>query len=99
MPMTDDELRAKTQNELLDLLIEECAETIQAATKAKRFGALRSWPGYNGERSNADGVIREALQVNQTLRAYCAKLGVNYGNALDRNASTDPSVRFADFVK
>lgn len=98
MPLTDKELLAKTQDELLDLLIEECAETIQAATKAKRFGPLRSWPGYNGERCNADGVIREALQVSQTLRAYCAKLGVNYGAALERNVARD-SERFRDFVK
>lgn len=99
MPLSDAELLAKTQDELLDLLIEECAEVIQAATKAKRFGPMRSWPGYNGERCNADGVIREGLQVNDTLRAYCAKLGVRYGDAMGWWASTEPAAKWRDFVR
>ncbi len=99
MPLTDKELLEKTQDELLDLLIEECAEVIQAATKTKRYGPLRSWPGYNGERCNADAVIREALQVNDTLRAYCARLGVNYGDSLEWWASIEPNVKWRDFVR
>jgi hypothetical protein len=95
MPLSDKELLQKTQDELLDLIIEECAETIQAATKAKRFGPMRSWPGYNGDRCNADAVIREAHQVNDTLRAYCARLGVNFGSTLDWWAARDER----DFVK
>ena len=95
MALSDAELLEKTQDELLDLLIEECAEVIQAATKVKRFGPLQSWPGYNGERCNADAVIREAFQVNDTLRAYCARLGVNYGDTLHAWSLR----QFNDFVK
>jgi NTP pyrophosphatase (non-canonical NTP hydrolase) len=29
----------------LDMLIEECAEIVQAASKAKRFGLIDSWDG------------------------------------------------------
>ena len=99
MPLSDKELLAKTQDELLDLLIEECAEVIQAATKAKRFGPMQSWPGRNGERCNADAVIREGLQVNDTLRAYCARLGVRYGDVIEWWASGDLSVKWKDYVK
>lgn len=35
-----------TQEEKLILLIEECGEVIQAATKCLRFGFKRDWPGY-----------------------------------------------------
>lgn len=83
MALSDEELLRKTDKELLDLLIEECAELIQAAVKAKRFGCYRMWPGYNGDRCNADAIIREGLQVNDTLRAYCAALSVRYGDALE----------------
>jgi NTP pyrophosphatase (non-canonical NTP hydrolase) len=84
LALTDKELLQHTPEQLLDLLIEECAEVIQAATKAKRFGLLGSWLGYNEGRSNADAVIREALQVKDTLRAFCARMGTNYGYALEK---------------
>ena len=84
MALTDEQLLNHTPTQLLDLLIEECAETIQAATKAKRFQLLGSYPTYNEGRSNADAVIREALQVSDTLRAFCARMGVNYGYALEK---------------
>lgn len=35
-----------TRDETLILLIEECGEVIQAATKCLRFGFDRDWPGY-----------------------------------------------------
>lgn len=37
---------ALTRDELLVLLIEECGEVIQAATKCLRFGFDRDQPGY-----------------------------------------------------
>lgn len=40
------------QRELLDILIEECAEVIQRATKMKRFGVLEIQPGQ--DRDNAE---------------------------------------------
>lgn len=35
-----------TRDDLLVLLIEECGEVIQAATKCLRFGYNRDFPGY-----------------------------------------------------
>lgn len=90
MALASDELRKLTRDELLDLIIEECAEMIHAATKAKRFGHHRMWPGYNGDRCNADAIIREGHQVNDTLRAYCAVLGVRYGDTLEWWSKRDP---------
>lgn len=86
MALTDEQLLNHTPAQLLDLMIEECAEVIQAATKAKRFGHKTRWPNDASGRTNADALIREALQVNDTLRAYCARLGINYGHALERGA-------------
>jgi hypothetical protein len=37
---------ALTTDEKLVLLIEECGEVIQAATKCLRFGYDRDWPDY-----------------------------------------------------
>ncbi len=89
MALTDKELLALSPDQLLDLIIEECAEVIHAASKVKRFGPLRTYPGYNDGRSNADAVIREALQVNDTLRAYCARMGIEYGYALSHRDAPD----------
>lgn len=36
--LTDEELRSKTETELLDLALEECGELIQALVKMKRHG-------------------------------------------------------------
>lgn len=38
--------RTLTTDEKLVLLIEECGEVIQAATKCLRFGYERNWPDY-----------------------------------------------------
>lgn len=35
-----------TRDEVLVVLIEECGEVIQAATKCLRFGYDRNWPDY-----------------------------------------------------
>lgn len=83
MALTDEQLRQHTADQLLDLIIEEAAEVIHAASKAKRFGAKGSHPSYNGGRSNADGVAREMRQLDQTFRIYCGKVGMNYGATLD----------------
>lgn len=82
--MTDDELRELTATQLLDLIIEEAAEVIHAASKCKRFGDHGSHPSYNGGRTNADGLAREAEQLRQTFRIYCGKVGMHYGSTLER---------------
>lgn len=47
------------ERELLDLLIEECAEVIQRATKMDRFGVLEAQPGHDNNR------VRLSLEVGQ----------------------------------
>jgi hypothetical protein len=56
--MTDAERAAN-----LVLLIEECGEVIQAATKALRFGWLHSWPDYEGGLTNNRVVAKEVGQL------------------------------------
>lgn len=46
---------------LLDILIEECAEVIQRATKAKRFGLLEVQPEQ--EQNNLERLIYELNDV------------------------------------
>lgn len=83
MALTDDQLREHSADQLLDLIIEEAAEVIHAASKAKRFGPRGSHPSYNGGRSNADGIAREMQQLKQTFRIYCGKVGMHYGSTLE----------------
>lgn len=46
---------------LLDILIEECAEVIQRATKAKRFGLKETQPGQ--EHDNAERISYELADL------------------------------------
>jgi NTP pyrophosphatase (non-canonical NTP hydrolase) len=52
-----------TRDELLVLLIEECAEVIQAATKCLRFGYDRDEPGYGINSDVLAGEIGDVLGV------------------------------------
>lgn len=45
------------ERELLTILIEECGEIIQAATKTLRFGAQDGYPGQS--KTNADDLNKE----------------------------------------
>lgn len=56
-----------TQDELLDVLIEECAEVIQAATKIKRFGWDRYHPGYGFNRTELAREIGDVMGVIDAL--------------------------------
>lgn len=61
-----------TREERLVLLIEECGEVIQAATKCLRFGYDHNWPGY--------GVNSEVLaQEVGDLFGAAESLGLNEG--------------------
>lgn len=57
---------ALTRDELLDLLIEECAEVIQAATKCKRFGF---------ESGHATGYGRNDIALAKEMGNLYAVLG------------------------
>jgi NTP pyrophosphatase (non-canonical NTP hydrolase) len=71
-----------TREEKLVLLIEECGEVIQAATKCLRFGWDRDHPGYGcnkivlaGEVGDLLGVIDSLPLNNETMsKARAAKM-------------------------
>lgn len=81
--MTDSERKPEqielTTDEKLVLLMEECAEVIQAASKCLRFGYRRDQPEYgqndkvlSGEIGDLLGVI-DALPLDLALIEYCRK--------------------------
>lgn len=82
MAMTDAGLRQLTTEQLLDLIIEEAAEVIHAASKCKRFGDRGSHPSYNEGRTNADALAREHEQLRQIFRVYCGAVGMHYGSVI-----------------
>jgi NTP pyrophosphatase (non-canonical NTP hydrolase) len=68
----------------LDMVIEECAEVIQAASKAKRFGLIDSWDGATNRQKLENEIgdllcLIEILTDNGVLdthaieKALCAK--------------------------
>ena len=67
--MTDTERAAN-----LVLLIEECGEVVQAATKALRFGWLHSWPNYEGGQTNESVVTKEVGDLIACIErlGFCA---------------------------
>jgi hypothetical protein len=80
MPLTMDAIQALSKDEMLALIMEEAAELIHAASKARRFGCKDSHPTYNGGAPNFHAVIREAVELNNLCRAYCAAHGENWGD-------------------
>lgn len=56
-----------TSDDLLIILIEECAEIIQAATKCQRFGFNRDWPEYGVNHQVLAKEIGEMMGVADAL--------------------------------
>lgn len=84
MPLTQDAIRQLSDAEVIDLIIEEAAELIHAASKAKRFGSAGKSP-MTGE-PNFKALIAEAVQLNDLCRVYCSRQGENWGEWSDRVA-------------
>jgi NTP pyrophosphatase (non-canonical NTP hydrolase) len=63
------------QREILDILIEECAEVIQRATKAKRFGLDEVQPGQ--PHTNAVRLAHEIGDVIAMIALCEEKCGVS----------------------
>lgn len=61
-------LPTEAENELLDCLIEECAEVIQRATKLKRFG--RDQVQIGQELTNAERLCEEFSDIN-VVAQFC----------------------------
>lgn len=58
-----------TRDELLTLLIEECAEVIQCATKCQRFGEEYRHPTYYDGKTNLRALTEEMGDVMGVVRA------------------------------
>ena len=80
MPLTMETIRGLSSDECLALIMEEAAELIHAASKARRFGDRGSHVSYNDGAPNCEAVIREAVELNNLCRAYCAAMGENWGD-------------------
>ena len=85
MPLTRDAIDQLSDAEVLDLIIEEAAELIHAASKAKRFGSKGNHP--KGGPFNFETLIMEAVQLNDLCRVYCARQGENWGDWSNRIAA------------
>ena len=79
MSDTQSERARLATDELLVILMEECAEVIQAASKCLRFGYKRDQPEYgqndkvlSGEIGDLLGII-DALPLDCALIEYCRK--------------------------
>ena len=59
-----------TRDDLLILLIEECGEVIQAATKCLRFGWDRHQPGYGINNEALSAEIGDVFGVVDGLRVH-----------------------------
>lgn len=64
-----------TDNELLDLLVEECAEVIKAAQKCKRFGMTREYRDYGrndivlaAELGDVHAMVHAIIEKNPMMR-------------------------------
>jgi hypothetical protein len=82
MPLSDEQLEAMTPDELLILVLEEAGETIQACTKAMRFGL----DGHHPDRpdtSNLHELCAETEQLATTVRILKTKCGVPSGMSDD----------------
>lgn len=86
MPLTMDAIRKLSKDQTLALIMEEAAELIHAASKARRFGDRGSHPTYNDGTPNFEAVIREAVELNNLCRSYCAAMGENWGHWSDEVA-------------
>ena len=92
MPLSDQDLREKTQDQLLILAIEEASEVIHAACKAMRFGFGGFHPkDTKFEKSNGYALCVEAEQLGAICRILGAKLGFRYEDICQ--ARRDAAVR------
>lgn len=77
MGMDKGNLRKKTPEELLILLMEECGEVIQESSKIIRFGWDERWP--RGAPTNQEKLYLEVNQVIQIIEVIREKREVSDG--------------------
>lgn len=94
MPLTKETLRTLTDDELLNLAIEEASEIIKAALKAKRFGLSDRHPFKSGADTNIMKLALENVQVGNIVRILGARYGINYAQTcteVERRAAEQES--------
>ena len=84
MALTETQTRSLTPDQLIDLIIEEAAEVIQAASKVRRFGHTNGHKDYHDGAPNFFGVLIEGLQLERAMRHYAAKHGARHIDLIDR---------------
>lgn len=72
----------KAEAERLHLLIEECGEVIQAATKVLRHGYESCHP-ERPERTNRDDLRREIIDVRAVMHGMCKHDDIEFVTASD----------------
>jgi len=92
--LTDKELRELSSDELSLMAMEEAAEVIQAASKMKRFGLL----GHHPDKTelNVTAFFREFHQLKQTVRIFCGKVGINYGDVMGAKWERLPQKKYSN---
>ena len=81
---------------LITMVMEECAEITQAASKGLRFGLDDGYPG--SERTNRDDLVKEVndlLGVLQLLEEY----GVDLPGIGDQGQVADKKRRIKEYLK
>lgn len=71
------QLETFTNSTILDLALEEASELIHAICKARRFGLTLD---------NFNHLCDEHLQVSDYIRFLHGRLGINYGETLERHS-------------
>jgi NTP pyrophosphatase (non-canonical NTP hydrolase) len=71
--MTGNRECALTRDDLLVLLIEECAEVIQATTKAQRFGFDHHQEGYGLNSDVLSHEVGDVIAVIEALRPFLSE--------------------------
>lgn len=89
MALSEEQLARLTPDELLDCIIEEAAEVIQAAQKVRRFGPTQSHASYHDGAPNHMIVHIEGKQIEMALRHYASRYG-------ERSADMVHHLRFMD---
>ena len=69
---------------MLTVLIEECAEVIQAASKCKRFGSDNYFEGYGNNRERLSSEIGDLLAVIGSLPLDHRSLESSKSQKMDR---------------
>ena len=76
MPLSKEALVFLSDEELLDLIIEECAELIYVASKAKRFGLEDINPTKPDAGSNVYEIALEHAQLSNLVTCLAARFGL-----------------------